>query len=395
MPAPWCASELTGHRMLSVSRDALRPGDSVDPQWSRPRYANSGVQVCEAGSFLAALAVRGHEPEPAARTLARARHSVPASFLLEEPDGGFVEGPLHWDYDTTCHRLRIEALRTATGAPGTPPVATTTRTAAANSPGSSASSAIAALTVIDGTSANNNGPLPKLDAGVLTTCLHAGAPHGRSEVMWGDENQQRLLFVPGDVVTVEFEVMPQLCGPGGELPPDGSTWHVVYQLHGALTDNTWPGPPVALVWQRGRWFLRGGYAVKRTDGSMRSDLGSQAPATPEAACGIWHCWKIVQTLGGPGVGSVDAWLNGRQVVADWKPAAGTYYGGDGVMPHKALQLKNGIYAGGTTPWPRTVTLRNILVSRTNDAGTKTWAPTKPTLLESPPKPSPSPNPPTS
>lgn len=234
------------------------------------------------------------------------------------------------------------------------------------------SAAAVPLTIIDGTSANHNGELPRLENGVLTGLLHGGVPTGRSEVMWGDENQLRLIFQPGDTVTVEFEVNPEICGPNGELPPDRQAWHVVYQLHGALTDNTWVGPPVTLVWERGLWFVRGGMNVKLADGSMTREFGSQAPVTPAAPCGMWQRWKFAQVIGGPGVGLVDAWLDGEQIIAGWKPAAGTFYSGEGVVPHSGVQIKNGIYAGGTTAWPRTVSERGMTVTRQNASGVKTW-----------------------
>lgn len=191
--------------------------------------------------------------------------------------------------------------------------------------------------------------------------------------MWGDENGWRLFFYPGDLVTTEFDVKPDICGPNGELPPDDQSWHVVYQMHGSLRNNTWAsGPPVSLLWQNGTWYLRGGYDITQADGTYTRAYKSQAPATPPAPCGVWQHWKIEQFLGGPGVGYVNAWLNSTQVLSNWKPAAGTFYTEFGDYSHQALQLKNGIYAGGETAWARSITEKNITVTRINASGTKTW-----------------------
>lgn len=248
------------------------------------------------------------------------------------------------------------------------------------------------LTIIDGRSGNNNGRAPELRAGTLYTRINAGAQSGRSEVMWGDENTQRLFFLEGDTVIVDFDVVPGVCGPGGALPLDRTTWHVVYQLHGALKDNSWSsGPPVTLVWERGLWFLRGGYTVKQADGSSIS-LASQAPATPNAPCGVSQHWRFDQKIGGPGVGVVNAWLDGRKVVDNWMPRAGTMYANSGQYSHSALQIKNGIYAGGYTSWDRTMEHRNIVITRMRSGQQKTWqtqstagvAPTT-TLMKQPPR----------
>ncbi len=192
------------------------------------------------------------------------------------------------------------------------------------------------LTVIDNKSSNNNGTVPVVTNGTLKTSLNAGAQSGRSEVMWGDDQEQRLYFLEGDRVVVDFDVLPGTCGPNGALPPDRSTWHVVYQLIGPGKDNKWSsGPPVTLVWERGLWFVRNGYAVMQADGTV-AKLGSQAPQTPVAPCGKWQHWRFDQVLAGPGQGVINAWLDGTHVVDNFKPTAGTFYSQSGVHSHLAL-----------------------------------------------------------
>lgn len=98
---------------------ALRPGDADGPGQNNWRRSNNNwKQVCETGLALAALVLDGDEPELAARAIERARRRVPAIFETYEPDGGYAEGTMYWDYGTTYHVLLIEALRTATGSAG-------------------------------------------------------------------------------------------------------------------------------------------------------------------------------------------------------------------------------------------------------------------------------------
>lgn len=71
------------------------------------------------------------------------------------------------------------------------------------------------LTIVDGTSGNNNGIDPILDGSRLYSSINANAPYGRSEVMWGDENTWRLFLNPGDVVQTDFDILPEVCGANG------------------------------------------------------------------------------------------------------------------------------------------------------------------------------------
>lgn len=230
-----------------------------------------------------------------------------------------------------------------------------------------------ALRIIDDSSSNNNGSHPAFACGLLTTSIDAGPDHGRSEVMWGDENGQRLGFVTGDHVTVEFDVKPSVASSSGQQPAD-STWHVVFQFIGALKDQTWSsGPPVTLVHQKGKWYIRGGYAVKQPDGSTKN-LGDEAPVAPEAPSGAWQHWKISVYFDGPGKGCVTAALDGNTLFSEWMPRAGTIFNSSGAYSHDMLQLKTGIYSGGGgTAWNREMQHRNIVVTRTNSGGTTTWA----------------------
>lgn len=118
----WLYQELTPEGRDAI-RDALithalRPGDDDSLWWRNRSPANNWLQVCEAGLTLAALAVSEHEPELAARAVARARRNAPDIFPNYGPDGAYVEGPMYWGYGTVYHLLLVEALRTAEGSAG-------------------------------------------------------------------------------------------------------------------------------------------------------------------------------------------------------------------------------------------------------------------------------------
>jgi len=199
--------------------------------------------------------------------------------------------------------------------------------------------------------------------GVSTYTVLGGRSWARSESIWGSR-AGCVKLTRARTVTYSFDTRPRL----GNTAP--SVWQVISQLQGPTAKGTWPGPPVALVVERGRWHVEGGYAVPNANGSYRSDLGYNKTLPrllSPVKVGIWQHWTFVVLLGGPRVGTVNAWLGRTKVVNAFKPAAGTMYAVGGGYSTSYLQIKTGLYtgAGGQADAPgytRTVQMRNVKYS---------------------------------
>ncbi|MEX1016972.1 MAG: heparinase II/III family protein [Phycisphaeraceae bacterium] len=76
---------------------------------------NNWNQVCHGGLVLGALAVAEHEPQLAARIIARAVDNLPHAMKHYQPDGAYPEGPMYWEYGTSYNVLLIDALEQALG----------------------------------------------------------------------------------------------------------------------------------------------------------------------------------------------------------------------------------------------------------------------------------------
>jgi hypothetical protein len=202
-----------------------------------------------------------------------------------------------------------------------------------------------------------NGGLPiTWSGGVCTYAAAANQQRARSEHIWSTPSGCVNLTI-GQHVTYSFDMMPLLGSTGY------SVWNTVSQLQGPTTNGRWPGPPVALVVESGQWRIEGGYAVPNGHGGFRQDLGYTIPLSKVKA-GTWQHWTFDVVLGGPGTGSVTAWLDGTNVVDDFKPASGTMYAVGGGYSHAYLQLKTGQYTGAdnsadTPTWQRTVQVKNV------------------------------------
>jgi hypothetical protein len=79
------------------------------------RSTNNWNQVCNGGITVGALAVAESEPALAARLIARAVNTVPASMHEYAPDGAYPEGPGYWGYCTTYNVILISALQSVLG----------------------------------------------------------------------------------------------------------------------------------------------------------------------------------------------------------------------------------------------------------------------------------------
>ncbi|MCX7591871.1 MAG: heparinase II/III-family protein, partial [Kiritimatiellae bacterium] len=76
---------------------------------------NNWNQVCHGGLVVGALAIRGEEPDLAARIVHRAIVNVPRAVSVSEPDGAYPEGPDYWEFGTSFNVYMIEALETSLG----------------------------------------------------------------------------------------------------------------------------------------------------------------------------------------------------------------------------------------------------------------------------------------
>ncbi|OPZ28246.1 MAG: Heparinase II/III-like protein [Lentisphaerae bacterium ADurb.BinA184] len=76
---------------------------------------NNWNQVCHTGMALGALAIAEHEPELAARIVARSINGLPRAMGEYAPDGAYPEGPGYWEYGTSYNVLLLAALEGVLG----------------------------------------------------------------------------------------------------------------------------------------------------------------------------------------------------------------------------------------------------------------------------------------
>lgn len=183
--------------------------------------------------------------------------------------------------------------------------------------------------------------------------IPAGLPPAekyRSEVFWQYPDGQRVQLYEGDHISCEFALTPHL----GDTAADGDQWQVVWQLHGPTTKGDWPPPPLTLHVRSDTWRIGGG--AGREEGG-RSTYAEPFPAFVDGREARWRIDAVVSS--DPQKARVDAWLDGKQVVTDWHPPAGTRY-----PDHDYLTLKSGLYAGtdggGEPPSERRYTTQDPL-----------------------------------
>ncbi len=97
----------------AILEKGIGPSYAGHDRWVRSN--NNWNQVCHGGLTLGALALLEHEPDLAARVIARALNGVPHAMKEYAPDGVYPEGPSYWDYGTTYNVLLIDALESAFG----------------------------------------------------------------------------------------------------------------------------------------------------------------------------------------------------------------------------------------------------------------------------------------
>ncbi len=96
----------------AIISKGIQPSFTVD-HWSRSTH--NWNQVCNGGLTVGALAIAESEPALAARILARAVNTVPASMHEYAPHGAYPEGASYWGYGTTFNVILIAALESALG----------------------------------------------------------------------------------------------------------------------------------------------------------------------------------------------------------------------------------------------------------------------------------------
>jgi hypothetical protein len=123
-----------------------------------------------------------------------------------------------------------------------------------------------------------------------------------------------------------------------EVPIDSGEWQVIAQWK----NDGLGSPPLALALSTGRYQLTGGYGWPGVEAPTQSRLSSMDLGPAQHS--TWDRWVVrVLFSSDAAVGSVDAWRNGRQVVADWHPAGGTLY------PDRQSYLKVGYYRSPAIP----------------------------------------------
>lgn len=169
------------------------------------------------------------------------------------------------------------------------------------------------------------------------TSVHAEVPAGvapheryRSEFFWNSPGGPQIRVGEGDRVRCELQLSPHLGASG----TDPRVWQVLWQLHGPAQDDSWPQPPLNLHVRGGTWRLGGG--AGRAGG--QAAYARPFPAFVDGASVTWRLDIVISA--DPAKARVDAWLDGRHVVQDWRPPSGTRY------PNQPwLTMKSGLYTG--------------------------------------------------
>lgn len=170
----------------------------------------------------------------------------------------------------------------------------------------------------------------------------------RTETHWGSVTTPTK-YTEGQTITHEAVYTGKL-GQAGQGDDD---WHVIWQMHGPFKDNSWRPPAMGLVVRNGTLRLSGGSGHPQHNWATRNyewiaPLGTWTDGKPVEV-------KVQSYLSAdPAKGWVSAWVDGRQVLNQWRPTSykgslrpGTFYPGQDY-----LVSRNGLYRGtqrGTTP----------------------------------------------
>nr|WP_246308590.1 heparin lyase I family protein [Kineosphaera limosa] len=208
------------------------------------------------------------------------------------------------------------------------------------------------------------------------TSVQAEVPAGldsaeryRSEFFWNSPGGPQIRVGEGDRLRCRLQLAPHL----GSAGQDSEVWQVVWQLHGPQQDGSWPQPPLNLHVRGGTWRIGGG--AGRAGG--QAAYHRPFPEFVEGQAVTWDLDVLVSS--DPATARVDAWLDGRHVVADWRPPSGTRYPGQ-----QWLTMKSGLYTGvdeGSEPptQRRFVSIQPLAcdITRANPATTAATSPASP------------------
>lgn len=168
----------------------------------------------------------------------------------------------------------------------------------------------------------------------------------RAEVQPDIENVQE-----GDELYVGFSTLL------GEGFPLDTSWQLIAQWK----HNGDGSPPLELTVEEGRYVLSGGQGHPEGPQIFDKPLG---PAVP----GEWVDWVMhVKFSPDPGIGFVELWQGGEQVLPAFFPPGGTMYpyGEDGEDPENRLKI--GYYRDGDISEPGTVYYDNLRIGTTRAA----------------------------
>ena len=202
------------------------------------------------------------------------------------------------------------------------------------------------------------------------TNLQAEIPDGveqeskyRSEVFWRYASGKPLRVGEGDRLTCDYSVTPHLGGTAS----DRDQWQVLWQLHGPDKGGEWPQPPLNLHVRADTWRIGGGAG---RPGGTEAYAKPFVPFVDDRQV-TWRLDVVVSQ--DPSLARVDAWLDGRKVVDDWHPPAGTRY-----PQHAWLGVKTGVYVGSTggaaVPTNRRYTTQDLLKCAVTSAADATGTP---------------------
>lgn len=167
--------------------------------------------------------------------------------------------------------------------------------------------------------------------GLITCGAPAGSTAFRSEVVLASRDYTNFRYQSGTRLRMAWDFM----GNGIRRMLGSSTWCSIFQGLSKTTAGTWPMANIAVLIEAGN--LR--FYAQRGD-------GQQIPATIPYRDGHWYHFELDYLIGGPGTGYMSWWLDGMQVMLEFKPTTGTAYSGG--MVTDFMYFKHGAYGGGAT-----------------------------------------------
>lgn len=86
-----------------------------DPPGRWVTATNNWSQVCHCGMVAAALTLMESDPDRAVRVIQRMLVNIPGAMKVYNPDGGYPEGPMYWDYGTMFTIMLVDTLESVLG----------------------------------------------------------------------------------------------------------------------------------------------------------------------------------------------------------------------------------------------------------------------------------------